>query len=722
MALSTARTEGAQPVPHPALLDDIWGPGPPFPANFGGSGCPARFRNGCLFPARSISVAILAQAHSYATSRRFFVVMTMVRPPAGPSRRRLKGSLKGLFVGGGAEAEAEAEPSPVSISTTAASTATPGAASSVLRSPSSIAAESSMWESLSADLQDIADTYEIKSSGEEDGDDNTEDGHDNTEDGHDNADGDEGTEADDMDGDKDIPAGQPYPQTPVDQSDAVSEEVAVFKRQPSTTEMRADMPRVPPWSPSGTGSQPQGGSSDQLAAAPSQPATSPGLGSHEGRGPQEGSEARDGGHGSFDDSWWQCNSWVSGASSSWTASQTDLGWQHAATWSSSLTEGEPASSTVIDPAIESLLVEVQELYKKEVKENPEKFAKGAETADASEFQKLLKDALDDGDIKDPNGALAQRFRRSVKENVEWQQCKSRSDKADFRKRWVQKEWKIEEHRRQKTSSHSDVRHQKGIFEPLDVIIGKEGGSANPENIRAAKNYALECLAVGKKYVRFNTWTKRLEFLYVKHGQDKLWQDKWEITQTDTDGKDATKSAEGAGGQESEEEEEEENPKKKRKIAAKAKGKGKEEPKRKKAELKGKVKVNKSKTALQVSLQKATKLRTEYHASMSNAQQLLDQVKTNPKFELFKGISEKLATAVTSLKGSLSHFASDFLVMDSKDVKSKYGDDATLAEIGIMSPKVESLLHEMDDERKKLLEHVKVEDAKHEQKTPNKQKK
>ena len=35
VALSTARTGGAQPVPHPALLDDIWGPGQPFPANFG---------------------------------------------------------------------------------------------------------------------------------------------------------------------------------------------------------------------------------------------------------------------------------------------------------------------------------------------------------------------------------------------------------------------------------------------------------------------------------------------------------------------------------------------------------------------------------------------------------------------------------------------------------------------------------------------------------------
>ena len=84
----------------------------------------------------------------------------------------------------------------------------------------------------------------------------------------------------------------------------------------------------------------------------------------------------------------------------------------------------------------------------------------------------------------------------------------------------------------KTSSHSDTRHQKGRYEPLDVIVGKEGGAGNPENIEAARKYAIKRLAVGKQYIRFNSWTERLEFLYVKHGQDKLWKETWEISKED----------------------------------------------------------------------------------------------------------------------------------------------------------------------------------------------
>ena len=82
---------------------------------------------------------------------------------------------------------------------------------------------------------------------------------------------------------------------------------------------------------------------------------------------------------------------------------------------------------------------------------------------------------------------------------------------------------------------------------------------------------------------------------------------------------------------------------------------------------------------------------------------------------FKTIGQKLVNALSSLKTSVSPFTLDFLVMDPRDVKSKYGDDSTLAEIGIMTNTLQQLVTSVDDERLRLLSHIKVDNTEHKSK-------
>ena len=55
---------------------------------------------------------------------------------------------------------------------------------------------------------------------------------------------------------------------------------------------------------------------------------------------------------------------------------------------------------------------------------------------------------------------------------------------------------------------------------------KEGGFRSAANITAARNYCDMCIKFGGKWVRFNDWTQRAEFLYLKIGVRKVFRQKW----------------------------------------------------------------------------------------------------------------------------------------------------------------------------------------------------
>ena len=306
----------------------------------------------------------------------------------------------------------------------------------------------------------------------------------------------------------------------------------------------------------------------------------------------------------------------------------------------------------------------------------------------------------------------------MKGNLEWSQATTHAAKSAFRQKWVAMQWKAETTKRTKSTMHEKSTDEQGTYLPLDMIIKNEGGARNIENVVAARRYATRCLAQGKKWVKFNDWTGRLEFLYIRHNMNKVWSDRWDVTKTEVaPGGRAAQQGHDEDDRDGHEEAEPASPGLP-KAKAKAKAKASTEPKGK---AQPKAKGSAGKTVLQMAVQKGSKLRTEYHGTVSNSQQLLEQVANTTKLHIFVAMSATLSKSITELKSSLSDFATDFLVMETRDIKDKYSEAVSTVELHAMLKDVPPLLAAVEAERKKLLNHVKVEGA-HDQKpeeTPTK---
>ena len=82
--------------------------------------------------------------------------------------------------------------------------------------------------------------------------------------------------------------------------------------------------------------------------------------------------------------------------------------------------------------------------------------------------------------------------------------------------------------RTRTQEHVTEDATVATPEPFDVIVRNEGGPSNPDNIKAALNYCRMCLKLGGRWVHYNNWTKRIEFVYQKKRMTQIWRDKWSM--------------------------------------------------------------------------------------------------------------------------------------------------------------------------------------------------
>ena len=119
--------------------------------------------------------------------------------------------------------------------------------------------------------------------------------------------------------------------------------------------------------------------------------------------------------------------------------------------------------------MKKLMKEMHDLYVSEANANQAKFKEPK-----SEYATMLEEALGTGDIA-ARSALYQKFRRSVKDCVEWHSCLSHKQKLDFRRRWLKQEWKHESSKRIRSSAVTEEHRQKGEFLSLDAIVVAEGG-------------------------------------------------------------------------------------------------------------------------------------------------------------------------------------------------------------------------------------------------------
>lgn len=161
----------------------------------------------------------------------------------------------------------------------------------------------------------------------------------------------------------------------------------------------------------------------------------------------------------------------------------------------------------------------------------------AATGDTNKFNELVKrlgaptEANKEGDEQDKmlqdlriasqkgfesRSALGQRFGRSSEgRSSEYKALSSQEKKRQFRQAWAEKELQKAVTIYEKKTSQTELDISRGVYLPPGKIVEEEGGRHDPENIVAAWKLIRKCLALGGKFVRYNAFTERYEFLYFR---------------------------------------------------------------------------------------------------------------------------------------------------------------------------------------------------------------
>jgi hypothetical protein len=115
---------------------------------------------------------------------------------------------------------------------------------------------------------------------------------------------------------------------------------------------------------------------------------------------------------------------------------------------------------------------------------------------------------------------------------------------------------------------------------------------------------------------------------------------------------------------------------------------------------------KQRGALQINIGKANKVRTTYHTLMSSAAEMLKGSDSHEMI-MFKPMLARLSSATSDVSDSLSQFAKDYLYMDVKDIRKKWGDGVVEINAGLMAQELQCKLDSLEIEKNKMLSHIRV---------------
>jgi hypothetical protein len=178
-----------------------------------------------------------------------------------------------------------------------------------------------------------------------------------------------------------------------------------------------------------------------------------------------------------------------------------------------------AASPTIDLAkVEGFLAAARD--KEQKKDAPP--AAEAETAELRMLQAAVADGVGTRDT------MGIRFSRSHHaKSEEYTALSSRAEKAEFRRRWAEQQLQQYRARNTKTETYEEVSETDGCYIPLAVLYWEEGQRGVDRNqdlaaVRAGTRYAQMCFRLGGKFLRWNEWTARWEYLHLKHhARDKF---------------------------------------------------------------------------------------------------------------------------------------------------------------------------------------------------------
>ncbi|CAK0909606.1 unnamed protein product [Prorocentrum cordatum] len=222
--------------------------------------------------------------------------------------------------------------------------------------------------------------------------------------------------------------------------------------------------------------------------------------------------------------------------------------------------------------IQHLSMKLTELAKEAAQLAPSAPAAGAggSSEPTSKEEKTVEDAYKARSVP-TRSAIDSKFRRFLAEEpneaAKYKKCVGRDAKEAFRLDWVDKEWakvqtrRIDWHLRSCTTHlghsiecplsdarrhgrservtipddpRSHVKEQSesiedwGEYRAFEVIAKEESGVGITESgATAALNICLACMKMGTPFVRFDSWSRRMQFLHVKGQHRWRWERKWQ---------------------------------------------------------------------------------------------------------------------------------------------------------------------------------------------------
>jgi hypothetical protein len=152
---------------------------------------------------------------------------------------------------------------------------------------------------------------------------------------------------------------------------------------------------------------------------------------------------------------------------------------------------------------------------------------GAETKDVDERQKMLEEAKNNGFLA--LSSMGQEFHRSAEgQGAEYKALKKNAEKSLFRRKWAATTYDAYVQVKSRCQTWLEVDEKKGTYMPLARLIKAEGGRNDDTAIQAALKHAQKCIAMGGRFIKYNSMTERWDFLRFEHHVSEIFQQKWQM--------------------------------------------------------------------------------------------------------------------------------------------------------------------------------------------------
>jgi hypothetical protein len=321
--------------------------------------------------------------------------------------------------------------------------------------------------------------------------------------------------------------------------------------------------------------------------------------------------------------------------------------------------------------------------------------------------RMMKEALaDNGGVFDTRGVVGQIWQREkaadVKLAAEYAAIKGRANQQEFRKEWLQLRYKKKVETREYAQSYSTTDFSNGVYRPIKVIYDKEGGDSDAA--AATRNLVLMCIALGGKWLSFNKFTRRMEYMHLKRGINDELTKAWTIRKTqvadDSVVDDGGDVGDGGGDDGSK--------------VGRAPSAGPEPSAKAKAKLgskpkpldKDKNKANQSRKDLEAKLQQAAKVKAKYLSAVNDAICISDAIaKKLPDWKWasntensgdLKSVAADLAAHIES-----KPFLQDWRMKTNIQLKKEYDAKELMTNITDDCPEVEKKANALQEEVERL---------------------